>query len=162
MEIIMSYTRSQKNTHRRPTVSNSSDNDSLDLKSLFSSAFKSMLISFAISVVLAFGLCAIAFMTSDPMAYALPLSMASLYIPSFFAGFLCSRFKGSSALICGLLSGGMFMLLYMFLSLFLPREMSANYTFFTSAILHLLIAVFSVFGAYIGLCRPKKKRRIRR
>ncbi len=137
----MSSSRSKKN------YSKLSDNSEFGLASLLKSSLHGAIFALGLSVVLAFISCAIAFANKDPDALVFPLSMASLYISAFLGGLFSARKKEAPRLICGLCSGGVFMLAYMFISLFFPSQMSAGYSFVISLLLHSLIIVFSILGA---------------
>ena len=138
------------------------DNGGGSISALFVSALKSALLALLISVVLAAALCAAATLSEDPMSLIFPMSLAALYISAFLSGLFCMRKMGEGALLLGIFSGGLFMLTYMFISLFLPNEMSASRPFFTVLILRSLIIVFSILGAYAGRGRRSQKRKIKR
>ena len=147
---------------RRENHKKHQDKENLGIAGLFLSAFKSAVLSLVISLVLAIALSSLTLLSSDPLSLVFPTSLAALYACSFLSGFLCVRKMHEGALICGLFSGGIFMLIYMFITLFFPREMSAGYSFGVSVLLHLLIIVFSIVGAYAGRHRGVKRRKIKR
>ena len=138
------------------------DKESFGFAGLFLSALKSALISLAISLLLAALLSGAANLSSDPLTLVFPMSLLSLYISSFLSGFLCMRKMHEGVLLCGIFSGGIFMLLYMFISLFLPNELSSSHSLPISLLLRLLMIVFSLFGAYAARSRGKKRRKIKR
>ena len=138
------------------------DNGGGSISSLFISALKSALVALLISVVLAAALCAAATLSEDPMSLIFSMSLATLYFSAFLSGLFCMRKMGKGSLLSGLFSGGLFMLMYMFISLFLPNEMSASRPFFTALILRSLIVVFSILGAYAGRGGRSRKRKIKR
>ena len=135
------------------------DKESFGLASLFVCAIKSALIALGISLVLAAALSAASTLSSDPLSLVFPMSLAALYISSFLSGFLCMRKMREGTLLCGLFSGGIFMLIYMFISLFFPSEMSQGYSFLISLLLHSLIILFSLFGAHAGRHKKTRKRK---
>ena len=112
-------------------------------------------IGLLISVIMAFSLCGIAFMNADPDALLTPFAFAALYVPSFLAGVISIRKAGEQKLTCGLISGTFFMIAYMFVSLFFSENPFTPYPFIISLLLHILIVVFSVLGAFAG---ARKKR----
>ena len=138
------------------------DKESTSIARLFVSSLKSALLALAISFLLAALLCGAAALSADPMTLIFPMSMAALYISSFLSGFFCMRKMGEGALLSGLFSGGLFMLMNMFITLFFKAEMSASHPFAISLLLHSLIIVFSILGAFAGRHRSSKKRRIKR
>ena len=133
------------------------DNSSFTLSRLFISALKSALVSLALSLFLAAALSASAKLSSNPLSLVLPLSMLSLYASSFLSGFLCMRKMREGALLCGLFSGGMLMLFYMFISFFIPSELSSGRSFWLSLALRALMILFSFFGAHAGRQRGTRK-----
>jgi len=157
----MSYHGSKKQKRTRPQKSNT---DTPTLIGIFISSFKAAVLAFIASVILLLIICAAVLNTSDPLSLTDKLSLAALYIPSFLAGFLCVKFKGDSAFVCGALSGGIFMLLYKFFALFIPQDHATDRTMIISVTLHLLIFVFSISGAYISRSlvlsrKPRHKKR---
>ena len=126
---------------------------------LVRSSARGALIGILVSVVLAIISCVIAFYSKDPDSLLTPLSMLSLYVPAFIAGVVAIRKKGDSSLLCGLLSGVIFMLFYMLVSLFFSPEDSSGYSLLLSLALHALIVLFSVLGSYAGKRHTKKRKR---
>ena len=129
---------------------------------ILSSAFKSALIALLTSLFLALIVSAIALRAKDPIEAVTPMSLAVLYICSFLSGFLCMKKLREGTLLCGALSGAIFMMLYISISLFLPKDFSSSRSFGISFLLHALMILFSICGAYIakkGLGKRKKKRK---
>ena len=129
---------------------------------ILSSAFKSALIALLTSLFLALIVSAIALRVKDPIEAVTPMSLAVLYICSFLSGFLCMKKLREGTLLCGALSGAIFMMLYISISLFLPKDFSSSRSFGISFLLHALMILFSICGAYIakkGLGKRKKKRK---
>jgi len=137
----------QKKNHK------SNDTSEASLLSLLRCSLRGAAIGLLVSVVLAVIICVAILGTPDPDALVFPLSLIALYISAFVAGLIATAKMGSSSLICGLLSGGIFMLSYMFVSLFFPSELSAKYGFFASLLFHALIIVFSVLGGYAATAK---------
>ena len=138
------------------------DKESFSLAGLFISALKSALISLAISLILAAILSGAATLSSDPLSLVFPMSLLSLYISSFLSGFLCMRKMREGTLLCGLFSGGIFMLLYMSVSLFLPSELSSGRSFVLTLFLRSLMVLFAFLGAHAGRQKSSRKRKIKR
>ena len=157
----MSHSETRRNTKKH---SRNQRSDSPEFILILSASIKSALIALAVSVALSFAACAAAISGSDPTAYILPLSLAVLYISSLLAGFLSARFKGDSALICGLLSGGLFMLLTKLVTLFLPDGAPSERQMHVSLLLHFLIFLFSALGAYLArnISKSRKPKRNKR
>ncbi len=146
--------QNHKKTHKE------AENDGFSL--LFLNSFKCAAIALAISLGLCALLAAAMLMLSDPLGLITPLALCALYISSFLSGFLCMKKTREGTLLCGVLSGSIFMLFYMLISLFMPPELSSKHSFLTSLLLHALILVFSVIGAYTAKHSSGKKRKIRR
>ncbi len=136
--------------------------DSLSFGTLFSASLKGASLSLVLSVILSLAFCLIAYLTSDPTSLITPLSLLSLYISSFSSGLISVRACGHSSLICGLISGGIFMALLIFISFFFPSQLSSDHSFGISFLLHALVVVFSVFGGYAGQKKPKRAHKPKR
>lgn len=136
------------------------------LLSLLRASLKGTGIGLALSAILAVIICASILGLKNPNALVFPLSLGALYVSSFIAGLIATRANGGAALICGLISGGAFMLSYMLVSLFFPSELSARYGFWISLLFHALIIVFSVLGGYAatsgGVKHSSHKRQLAR
>ncbi len=125
------------------------------------SAIKGCGLGLLISVVMSFLLCGIAFMNTDPDALLTPFAFIALYVPAFFAGLISERSAGAQKLTCGLISGTLFMIAYMFISLFFSENSFSPYPFIVSLLLHVLTVIFSVLGAFAGARKkrsPSRKR----
>ena len=94
--------------------------------------------------------------SSDPDALIAPLSIATLYVSAFVGGLMATKINGSSSLVCGLVSGGIFMLALMFLSLAFSSDNISDRGFLASFILHALIIIISILGGYAAQNKPKK------
>ena len=129
---------------------------------LFISALKSALIALFCSIMLSALLSAILLLSPDPLSLAFPSSLASLYLSAFISGSLCMKKQRNSTLLCGLFSGGLLMLLFAFISLFLPSDLSVSYSPMISILLHTLIIVFAFFGALTTKNCSSKRRRVKR
>ena len=151
---------SDKHSKKKHSRKNSADTPLI--YKIFLSPLKASLIAFATSLILALVLSAVTLKASDPTALITPLSLAALYLSSFVGGFFSLRDKGDSVIICGTASGVLFMLLYKLCALFLPTEVSDERKFFVSALLHILIILFSCLGAYAAMKMKKRKKRKRR
>ena len=140
--------------------------DNASLLSLLRASLKGTGIGLALSAILAVIICASILGLKNPGALVFPLSLGALYLSSFIAGLIATRANGGSALVCGLISGGSFMLSYMLISLFFSAELSARYGFWISLLFHALIIVFSVLGGYVatsgGVKRNSHKRQLAR
>lgn len=135
------------------------------LLSLLRASLKGAAIGLLLSALLALVICVSIIGTANPDALVFPMSLAALYVSAFAAGIIATHKNGGGALLSGLLSGGIFMLSYMLVSLFFPAELSAKYGFLASLLFHVLIVVFSILGGYAATAKrvsPKRKALVRR
>ena len=151
---------SEKRSKKKHARKNSADTP--PIYKIFLSAAKASLIALATSFLLTLILSAVTVKLSDPTALLTPLSLAALYLSAFVGGFFSLRDKGDSPLTLGASAGVLFMILQKLVSLFLPSELGSNHKFLTSALLHILIILFSCLGAYAALKMKKSKKRKRR
>ena len=155
----MSDKRSKRS---KKTRSHAQGGDSPLIYKIFLSSLRASLTAFAISMILALIMSAVAVKSSDPTALLTPLSFAALYLSSLACGFFSIRDKIDSALTGGAFSGVLFMLFYKFTALFLPSELGSERNFFVSVLLHILIILFSCLGAFAAVKIKKSKKRKRR
>ena len=139
-----------------------SSKDNLSLSALFISATKSAFYALIISVLLLALLCGVAFATPDPLSLAFPLSLVARYSACFVSGLLCMKKIRKSPLLCGILSGGLLMLFYAFITLFLNDELSSPLSLPLSIALHSLVIIFAILGAYAGRHRTGRRRKLHR
>ncbi len=147
---------------KRDSRHTQADPESTDIIRTLKSSIKGGALGLFISVVLATLMCAVAYASPNPDALLSPLALAALYLSAFCAGAISARINGSSSLLCGIFSGGLFMLAYMLVSLFFPAELSAKYGFFVSFLFHSLIILMSILGGYAGQKRAKKSHKPKR
>ena len=152
----MSDKRSKKKHSR------SKGGDSPLIYKIFFSSIKASLIAFATSILLALIMSTVTLKTSDPTALLSPLSLVALYLSSLAGGFFSVRDKNDPTLLCGAFSGVLFMILHKLTALFLPSEFASDRKFLVSALLHILIILFSCLGAYAAVRMKKSKKRRRR
>lgn len=129
---------------------------------LLLAALRSAFISLLVSILLAALISGIAQKSDDALSVIAFVALAVLYLSSFLSGFLCMNKTRESTLLCGVLGGTMFMVLYIFISLFLPNEFSTSRSFWLSLLLRLLMIAFSVLGSYAAKSRFAKKRKRRK
>ena len=139
-----------------------SSKDNFSLSRLFISATKSALLALITSVILSAILCGIAFATPDPLSLVFPLSLVARYSACFVSGLLCMKKIRKSPLLCGILSGGLLMLFYAFITLFLNDELSSPLSLPLSLALHSLVIIFSILGAYAGRHRASRRKKLHR
>lgn len=126
----------------------------------FKNSIKGVLVSILSSAVLLLLFGWICFSRADPSALTGILGRAALYISAFLGGFFAARFNRETGLLSGLLTGGIFMLFVIMLSLFL-RGGSEPMGFMTW-IMFLLVALLGGVGGYLGTPNGKKRKRRKR
>lgn len=122
------------------------------------SSLKGLAVATIAAVILLFVVSAIAYAGSDPDSVTMPLALAALYISSATAGFAAVKFNGSSALLCGVLSGLLLMILFIGISLFLNDSLSSEFSFPAALGLRAAMIIMSVLGGFIALHRPSKRK----
>ncbi len=127
--------------------------------SVIRSSFIGLGVSLAFAVVLWFVASAVAYANNDPDSVAGGLGFAAIYISSMAAGFAAVRVNRQSALLCGLLSGGLLALMMFFVSIFFTPSYSSNYPFILSFGMRAAMVLFSVLGAFAGLHRTSRRKR---
>ena len=110
------------------------------------------------AVILSLVFSAVALAFGDPNAPVIAFSLSALIIASFLGGFVALKLNSSSALACGLITGALLLLLCVFCTFIFPGENSSSSAIGIIAF-RVAIPVSSLAGAYIGLSKPKKKKR---
>jgi putative membrane protein (TIGR04086 family) len=95
--------------------------------------------------------------SSDPTKMTLPWGLGALYLSALLGGLVTTRQHGSSALLCGTLCGLLLLVFFWIVSIFFSK--SDNFSLAVSLILRLLTAIFSIFGAFLGVRRTRKRPR---
>ena len=122
--------------------------------------FRHALIGFLISLLatpLLLLICTlIAYFSPDPNLLILPLGITSAALCALIGGFSAARLHGHTALLCGLTNAILLTVFMLVLSLFF-RSQASHYSTGISILLHSLIPLLSVTGAYFGLPKAKKR-----
>ncbi len=103
----------------------------------------------------------IAYSTSDPGAYILPLGLVALYISAAAGGFAAYKFHGGLALFSGLFSGLASVAISLLLSLILPLGTSPEVSPAVLLLTRAPILVLSIVGAYLASVKRKNKKKRR-
>ena len=107
----------------------------------------------------------IAYTTGDPTAFVDPIGYVSLFLGSFFGGFVCSKLSKHSPYITSAACGALFVLISMLFSFALPHSLASGMKIFTRLALHALSLITFPIGALVGVKsaenapRKKKKKR---
>ena len=155
----MNHTVSAKRK-KRPAVKSSTDGDSV--RPVFLNALKGCTIGICSAIPLLLAACALAMSTADPAALTGPLSYAVLLVGAFIGGIASTKINGSDGMLCGIMSGALYLLFVFLVSLFLHNAEKEHANF----ILSLGLRSVTVLSAIIGACmadkkskKPKKRKR---
>lgn len=140
----------------------STQGDVPPLSKIFTSSLKGAALGLVISLILALIMTLIALNSGDPSALLSPLALATLYVSAFVSGFIATRINGSSSLVCGIISGGIFMIFYMAVKFILPHADTQSHNFFVSFLYHVLTVVMAILGGYAAQTKRTKKHKPRR
>ena len=137
---------------------------SLPLKSKRSSllgcAVRGALTAFLLMLLLLAAAALFAYKSSDPTALVAPLGYAVAMLGAFFAGLLCARRRGRQGLLCGLLSGVLFLVpsAIGYLALMGEGESTKGQPF----VFYLLLLTLSLLGGILGAVLQGGPRRVRK
>ena len=123
------------------------------------SSFLGILFTAGVSLALLFASTAAALMTYDPTAFVDFIGYASIFIASFFGGFICSKLDKNSPYLVGILTGVGFVILSMLLSFALPHSLASGMKILTRLGIHALSFVLFPIGTLIGVKSSKPKRK---
>ena len=113
-------------------------------------------------ILLGFIMAAIIYRTSDPTSYIVPAAFSALYISSLIGGFFSSKLNGGSALLCGLLTGAMLLVVMFLISLPVSNDLSADLGIIENISLRAAIMVCTILGAFIGVTKQRSKSKKRK
>ena len=123
---------------------------------LLKSSLTGVLTAIAMSVVLLLVFNYICYINSDPDKFLTVFALAALYISTFFGGFAAARKNKQAGLLCGFLTGAIFLLLIIVLSISLKSDG------ISSAWRYLLFAAIlpvSIIGGLAGIPSSNKRRK---
>lgn len=148
-------TKSRKSSHIGSHATEESDHSAHRMVKDLS---KSLLFSTTVGLLLLIAAALIAYFSSDPDRRILPLAFLASGLTAFLGGIAAVRIHGSGALLCGLLNGGVLMLLMMLASIFFIPYAS-GYRAGISCLLHVLFLCISVAGGFVGLKKRKNRKK---
>ena len=119
---------------------------------------KALLIALAAGTALLLSATAIAYFTPNPSDWIPGLGLLASALTATVCGFATAKLHGHAALLCGLYSGTLCMLLMLLASLFFKLH-ATGYAAWFSTILHAGFVVCAIGGAYLGARQPKKRKR---
>ena len=120
---------------------------------------KGVLAAIISSAVLLLVLSFIAYTRADPDSYVTIFASVALYVSAFICGFVAVKKNRESGLLCGLVSGAIFTMLIIGMSLIARTtdESSSNLKW----VIYLVILGVSALGGVIGVPSGKMKRKKR-
>ncbi|MBQ9806619.1 MAG: TIGR04086 family membrane protein [Clostridia bacterium] len=119
---------------------------------------KSVLIALVSGMILLLSATAAAYFTPNPSDWIPTLGLIVSALTALICGFAAAKLHGHSALLCGLYSGTLCMLLMLLASLFF-KSYSTGYTAWLSCLLHAGFVLCAIGGAYIGARPPKRRKK---
>ena len=151
----MNQTYSKKGAH--PATKHASPAPSAPAKWIKQTVF-----AFFITLAVAGGLLLLfsflLYFSPDPNQYIRSAGLLSAGLTAFAGGFIAVRIHGQSALICGVINGGLLTMFSLFLAMLL-KEYSSGYSTGVICLLHIGALLLSIAGAYLGLKKQKRPRR---
>ena len=113
------------------------------------------LLCFSLLILIFSGLC---LALDDPHTLSFALSLAAIYLSALVSGFASvKRNHKEDALLCGIATGILFMLILCALLLFIPTAEADSAPSHT-IILRLLVIPLSIVGSFLGTMQKKVKR----
>ena len=109
--------------------------------------------------ILLFPISAIVYASADPNHYVIPASLLILYVSSLVGGFSAAKLNRGSALLCGILTGLLYLAILIPCSLLIDPTLSSDPGVALSLGLKGILLVVSVLGALIGVTNKKKRKR---
>lgn len=116
---------------------------------------QSLLTGFLTSAVLLLIAVSVSYAQADPVSFALPASLATLYLSIAASGFTAAR-KSDAPLLAGVIVGAVWLVLILLLSLIAGDAGGCGFGTVGSLFAHTAIPVASLLGAYIGKRRVKR------
>ncbi len=121
---------------------------------------KALLIALLSGMGLLLSATAVAYFTPNPSDWIPMLGLLISALTALICGFATAKLHQHAALLCGLYSGTLCMLLLLLASLFF-KSYATGYTAWFSCLLHAGFVLCAIGGAYLG-ARPPKRRKKRR
>ncbi|MBQ9779649.1 MAG: TIGR04086 family membrane protein [Clostridia bacterium] len=147
---------------RSRTVTEAEDGTEGRLTQALTAALFSLPVMAVLGLVLLLIVTAVAYASPDPDSLTTPLSMGALGLTALLGGLVAARRGGSRPLVCGLLSGLLFNVLLLALSLFFGEDARQSLTLGLSSPLlwglHGAVVLIAALGGKIGGRRPQKSK----
>lgn len=99
----------------------------------------------------------ICYINDDPDKYLGVLGVGALLSAAFFGGFISSRLNRESGLVCGLITGVLFVLLVILISFSMQTDANGMTT--KSYLFFALVPIISAVAGLLGLPSKKKKKK---
>lgn len=126
-------------------------------RGILASSLRGLAAALICCVSLLFIVSAAVYSTSDPNRFVTPAALSVLYISALLGGFTAARLNRGSALLCGLLTGSLFLAVLLLLSFLMRASLSAEHSVVRALGLRGIAVGISILGAGIGVSNKKKK-----
>ncbi len=126
------------------------------------SSFFGVCASSVAAIILWFAASLAAYSCDDPNSLIPILSLVAVYLASAVGGFVSAKVNGKSGALVGAVSGIMFVLILLLISVFLRGSYSSQSGALTALVLRGASILASAFGGLVGSYKKPKRRRVRR
>lgn len=124
------------------------------IKKIVKSSFFGIIIGLAVGFALMLLFNIIAFGRENPSAFVAPFALASLFSSAFVCGFCSAKNNGREYILCGIISGTIYVLIIFLISLFIHRAGDTGTKLLPSIITRLIVLASSIAGGFLA---SKKK-----
>ena len=128
------------------------------IRAVLKGAFVGLCVSLAAAVALWLVATLVAYSQSDPDSVMPLLAFLAIYIASFCGGIASSVSYRDMGVVCALLSGAMFFVVLLFVSIFAQDHYSSGYNIVTALLLRAASVGVFVVGGVAGRYKRQKKR----
>lgn len=126
----------------------------------FISSLKGLAIAFFTAALLLFAFALFLVRSDDPMKMLALFAYAAMFVGGFAGGYTAVRFNGSDGIVCGALTGGLYAIIIVFVSLFIPGDGCGA---LCKVVVALSVTAVSAIGGFAGLPKrtsPEKRRKM--
>ncbi len=149
-----------KKKKRKTARTSASENDSL--KPIVQNSLKGLAAGLASALPLLLIMSAVAYRTPDPASLVSLLSYVALLFGAFAAGFASAKINQNNGMLCGIITGAVYLIFVFLVSLFLHNSSNTDTSFILSLGLRSIVILASVLGGCLGEKKEKKARRHKR
>lgn len=125
-------------------------------RNVLSSSLRGLAVAFIGSLILLFAVSALIYAQADPNRFVSPAALLIFYVGALVGGFFSAKRNRTSALLCGLLTGFLWVGVLFIFSLFMNHSLATDRSPALSIGLRGIAIAVSVLGAYAGVNTKKK------